>query len=316
MRILVVTPAPRGSRKGNRVTAERWARLLRELGHRVTVLDRYDDEPADLLLALHARRSAAAVTRFAARHPDRHVVVALTGTDIYSDGKIDRIARRTLERASRLVALQPLALRRLEPRWRRKTRVILQSLPAPARRLPPRRGVFEIVVLGHLRAVKDPFLAARAIRSLPDTSRIRLLQIGAALSDSMANRARTEMQRNPRYQWLGELPRARALALLSRSRLAVSTSKHEGGANAVSEAIVCGTPVLATRIDGSVGLLGTRYPGLFPRGDVVELTRLMVRCERDPAFLGRLAAACRLLAPQFRPLRELKAWRELLLELE
>lgn len=315
MRILIVTPAPRGSLKGNRVTAQRWARLLRGLGHRASVLDRYQGEPADLLVALHAAKSSGAVSRFARLHPGRPIVVALTGTDIYGSRELSPRARSSLERATRLIALQPLARRRLEPRWRRKTRVILQSLAAPQRRVRPREGVFEVVVLGHLRGVKDPFLAARAARLLPPDSRIQILHAGAALNRAMARRARVEMQRNPRYRWLGELPRPRALALLARARLALSTSRHEGGANAVSEAIVCGTPVLATRIDGSVGLLGARYPGLFAPGDARALARLLSRAEREPSFLRRLAADCRRLAPDFDPAVEREAWRALLAEL-
>ena len=69
MDITLVTPAAQGTRSGNRTTAARWARLLRELGHRVRVALAYEDEAADLLIALHAWRSAAPVSRFRERHP-------------------------------------------------------------------------------------------------------------------------------------------------------------------------------------------------------------------------------------------------------
>jgi len=38
----MVTPAPPGSRHGNRTTACRWARILRRLGHPVTVRQEWD----------------------------------------------------------------------------------------------------------------------------------------------------------------------------------------------------------------------------------------------------------------------------------
>ena len=83
MKISLITPAAKHIRAGNRTTAVRWARILRRLGHRVDVATAYADENADLMVALHAWRSADAVARFRELHPDRPLVVALTGTDIY-----------------------------------------------------------------------------------------------------------------------------------------------------------------------------------------------------------------------------------------
>ena len=74
MNIILVTPAPPGSRKGNRVTALRWGRLLRQLGHHVRVRQEYRGERCDLLIALHARRSFAAVDAFSRAQPQRPIV--------------------------------------------------------------------------------------------------------------------------------------------------------------------------------------------------------------------------------------------------
>ena len=92
----------------------------------------------------------------------------------------------------------------------------------------------------------------------------------AALNDSDALQglfldatARRLMARDWRYLWVGERPRGQARRLLARSRLLVLSSRMEGGANVVSEALVEHVPVLASRIPGSVGLLGARYPGFL-----------------------------------------------------
>ena len=85
-------PAPPGSLYGNRVTALRWAGILRSLGHRVIITGDYQDERCDLLIALHARKSAGAASRFRARHAVSPLVVALTGTDVYHDLARYRVA--------------------------------------------------------------------------------------------------------------------------------------------------------------------------------------------------------------------------------
>ncbi|MBX9679836.1 MAG: TIGR04348 family glycosyltransferase [Gemmataceae bacterium] len=313
MRIFMACPAPPRSRRGNRVTAARWADLLRQLGHDVHIGQEYDDSPADLVVALHARKSAAAVAAFREAHPDRPIIMCLTGTDIYSDlpaGNADAI--RSLDSADRIVALQHLAMDGLRPAWRRKARTILQSAEPLAN--PPAKSsrAFEVCVIGHLREEKDSFRAAFALRHIPAESRIRIRHAGGAYAATWADEARALTDNEPRYRWLGELPGGEARQVLARSRLMVISSRLEGGANVVSEAIVLGTPILASRIPGNVGLLGENYPGYFTVEDEKALAELMLRAEREPSFYRRLENACDALQPLFRPDRELDAWAKLL----
>ncbi len=317
MRVGIVTPAPPRSRYGNRVTALRWARILQALGHNVRITRVYRGEPYDLMLALHARRSHAAIRSFHRKYPDRPLIVALTGTDLYRDLPKSRRAQRSLEMAARIIALQPKALEELRPDLREKTRVIYQSVAKARKALRQHRtsaGVFQVCVIGHLRAVKDPFRLALAARALPQSSRIRVAQAGGAMNAAMAARARAEMKINPRYRWLNEISRPGVRRLLAQSRICVLSSKLEGGANILSEAIVAGVPVLASRVPGNTGLLGQTYPGYFQAGDTRGLTRLLIRAETDGPFLSRLRTHCRKRAPVFQPAREKAAWRAVLRE--
>lgn len=316
MRIEIVTPAPPGSHHGNRVTAQRWAEVLTDLGHRTAVTTEWSGEPVDTLIALHALRSAAAVRAFTAAHPDRPVVVALTGTDLYRDLAGSAKAQQTIESADALVVLQGLAGNAVPASLRDRAHVIHQSVvvsPAPDDAAPDDvPDGFEVLLLAHLRAVKDPFLVAEATRLLPGGSRVRVTHLGAALDPGTGERARTEAAANPRYRWLGDVPREQALHRLVTSRLLVLTSRLEGGANAVSEALAASVPVLSTRVDGSVGLLGDDYPGYVEVGDAAGLARLLERAEADPAFLAALTARVRARRGLVDPQRERRGWAELL----
>ncbi len=311
-RICIVTPAPLRSRHGNRLTALRWARLLRELGHSVVVAQSYENQRCDVLVALHARRSAASIERFGQRRPRAPLVVALTGTDVYADRHDDDLISRSLELATACVVLQPLALDQLPERVRAKTTVIHQSASAPPSTGPGRGPGFTAVVLAHLREVKDPKLAAEAVRLLPSRSAVRVVHLGAALDDGMEEWARAETSRNPRYEWRGDVPRWRAMRVLARSRVMVLTSKAEGGANAVSEALAGRVPVLSSRVDGSVGILGDDYPGYFETGQADQLATLLQRVEVDAGFYDLLRRKCDALRPLVSPDRERRAWAELL----
>ena len=290
-------------------------RILRELGHDVHVAHQYDGMAADLMIALHAWRSSDSIRDFRERYPDRPLIVALSGTDIYE--YIDRDPTPTLYSlacADRLIALQELARRRVPARFRQKVRIVHQSA---SRLRPLRRAVtrsFDIAVIGHLRHVKDPFRAAKAARRLPTTSRIRIVHLGATETPQWTAMAKAEMKVNPRYVWRGDRPHAEVRRLLARARAMVLSSLSEGGANVISEAVAAGVPVLASRIDGSVGLLGQDYPGYFPVGDTVALARLLHRIETSPDFLAHLHRAIARRAYLFRPAHEKATWKKLIRE--
>ncbi|MFC6790253.1 selenoneine biosynthesis selenosugar synthase SenB [Methylobacterium komagatae] len=315
MRIAIATPIAATRRTGNRATATRWAGFLGDLGHEA-LINPPSSWDADALIALHAWRSAEAVAQFRATYPNRPVVVVLTGTDLYHFLESEPEATlRGLDLADRLVGLHDEVARALPKRFHTKLRVIHQSARGRAARETPDPEVFEVLVVGHLRPEKDPFRTARAARHLRRDSRIRVLHLGGAHEPTWAETARREMQENPRYVWLGDCPPSRVRRLMARARLMALSSLMEGGANVISEAVVSGLPVLASRIDGSVGLLGPDYPGYFPPSDTNALARLLARAEDEPAFLGRLAAACAEREPLFHPERERAKLGELLAEL-
>lgn len=311
-KVVIVTPAPPGSRAGNRRTATRWARILRGLGCRVRVVTRWDGEDCDLLVALHARRSHAALRDFRACHPGRPALLALTGTDIYRDIRQDTEAAMSLDLATALIVLQEEALEELMPRQRSKARVIHQSVATRLTPSPPARK-FRICVLGHLREEKDPFCTARALRSLPG-GRIEVVQAGKSLATEMTREAKRRMREDARYRWIGELPHWASLRLLSRSHLMVISSRLEGGAHVVSEAIALGVPIIASDIPGNRGLLGQDYPACFPVGDHARLAELLQQAFDDRRFLRRLAITVRRRRHLVDPERERRAWRKLMAE--
>lgn len=314
MNIVLITPARAYTRHGNRNTALRWAGMLRELGHKVRVQVEWDGKPADAMIALHARRSHHAIADYAARHPGRPLIVVLTGTDLYRDIDSDRDARHSLRLATRLVTLHGLVDGRLR-RERGKMRVVVQSARA-APRVPPLSSCFEVLVSGHLREEKDPLRAAHALPHLPADSRIRVTHIGRALDPALGAAAAGIMATTPRYRWLGDRPHGQALRLMRRARVMVISSKMEGGANVVCEALAAGTPVIASRIPGNVGMLGKDYAGYFPCGDERALAKLMWKAESDADYYALLKRQCAARKSLVSPRNERAALKRLLDECE
>jgi putative glycosyltransferase (TIGR04348 family) len=316
MRIRLITPAPPRSRAGNRATAARWAAILRRLGHRVDVSVDYAGERADLMVALHAWRSADAIARFADLHAGRPLVVALTGTDAYRFiGSHPEATLRSIALADRLVGLHDLIAETVPAEQRAKVRVIYQSARPIARRAPV-KGAFRVCVAGHLREEKDPLRPAYAVRDLPAGSRLRVEHYGSAHTPEWAALAGAEMAANPRYRWHGEIAHGRLRRVYASSHVLALPSRMEGGANVISEAVVAGLPVVASRIDGSVGLLGGEYPGYYAVEDTVALRALLLRAESDPAFYADLEARCAARRSLFTPEREQAGWASLLHELD
>ena len=303
--IAIVSPAAASDNNGNWQTASRWARSLCK-AYRVQVAGNWpilDQPEPDLLIALHARRSAGALAAFCKQYPAKPSILVLTGTDLYRDIDTSPEARASLEHASALVVLQEAGLERLPPSLRAKARVIYQSAPALLPAPGGNRRHLDICMIGHLRPEKDPqtFMHAAQLVTHP---RLRLLHIGGALDPALAEAASNTEQATERYRWLGPMTRAVTRQRLKRCAAMVIASHMEGGANVIIEAVTSGVPVLASNIDGNRGMLGSDYAGYFPPGDAAALALLLDRITSDPAFDALLRRQCAARAPLFAPATE------------
>ena len=310
-RILIVSPASARDNNGNWQSASRWARFLRP-GYRVAIASGWSagDAVPDLLIALHARRSAQALAAFRAAHPQRPTLLVLTGTDVYRDIDHDAAARASLDLAHVIVVLQADAVTRLPAGVQAKASVIHQSAPPLTPCAGPARRVREICMIGHLRPEKDPLTFMRAA-DLIGASNLLLTHIGGVLDPTLGQAAEAAARANPRYRWLGAQPRARTRQLLKRSHAMAITSTMEGGANVIIEAVTCGVPVLASHIGGNIGMLGHDYAGYFAPGDAAALARLAERSVHDAGFHALLKRQCAARAPLFAPSAEQALLRDM-----
>jgi putative glycosyltransferase (TIGR04348 family) len=301
-RLFIATPAGAGLRNGNRHTALRWAALLRAGGHKVNVAVQWQGDKCDALMALHARRSHDSIARYRQERGNAPLIVTLTGTDLYRDLPDSPEARTSLELADRLIVLQEAALDALAPPLRAKTRVVYQSADPRLTHRPPAKP-FRIAVVAHLRAEKDPMRAAAALARLPEEN-IELVQIGEALDERFAREAKDWADREPRYRWLGGLAHQPTLAWMAKSHVLVVSSVMEGGANVIAEAARIGTPVIASRMPGNIGMLGERYPGYYPVADDAALAELIGRAKNDAKFYRQLQSTLRARRKLFAPAAE------------
>jgi putative glycosyltransferase (TIGR04348 family) len=312
-RVVIVSPALADANNGNWQTARRWQRLLAP--HHVRIVRQWPgNDPAahaqarqdEVMLALHARRSAEAVQAWYTQHGQRGLGLALTGTDLYRDIAHDPQAQRSLALAQSLVVLQGLGPKSLPHQHQEKTRVIYQS-SSTRQTLPKTTRHLRIVMVGHLREEKDPRTLMAAARLLSPASGILIDHIGAALDPSLGQAAQATQAQCPHYRWLGALSHRQTLQRIQRAHLLVHTSRLEGGAHVLMEAICSGTPVLASRIDGNVGLLGEHYDGLFEPGNSQALANGMLACrapQTGHALMAHLRHQCALRAPLFEPQAE------------
>jgi len=325
--IVIVTPALADANNGNWQTARRWARML-ATEYPVSLLAEWPGPVSQggsvqgqapqgatrpglasqtpvpsLMIALHARRSAASIERWKKACPDAPLLVALTGTDLYRDIDTDPHAQRSLEWADGLIVLNTLGARRLAPRLQSKVTVVLQSCSA-RKPWPLARRHLRVLMVGHLRSEKAPETFFEAARLLADRPDIRLEHIGGALDDSLGAQARQLMRECPNYQWLGALPHAEVRRRIQQAGLLVHPSRMEGGAHVVIEAMRSATAVLASGIDGNVGLLGEAYEGYFPVGNAQALASLITSAREVPGMLEGLRKQVLMRADQFAPEHE------------
>lgn len=312
--LVLVTPALAQANNGNWQTAQRWARLL--AGHyAVRLAPDWAGGDEAIMVALHARRSADAIAAWRAAHPRRPLVVVLTGTDLYRDLAHDEHAQRSVAWADRLVVLNELGGQALPAGLRHKAVVVLQSTPARAT-LPKTRRHMRALMVGHLREEKSPETFFGAAQLLADRPDILLDHVGRALDLALGAQAQALAARLPAYRWLGDQAHGATRRRIQAAHVLVHASRMEGGAHVVIEAITSGTPVIASRIDGNLGLLGQDYAGCFAPGDAVGLAALLRQARDDPAMLPALSAQCAARAAMFSPAGERAALLALLAPLQ
>ncbi len=307
---MIVTPALAAANNGNWHTARRWAGML-SAAYRVRLATGWAQGDEALMIALHARRSADAVARWRAARPAAPLVLVLTGTDLYRDIAVDASAQASLQAADRLVVLNELGAAALPAALRSKACVVLQSC---ASRRPAEKTSRHLraLMVGHLRDEKSPQTVFEAARRLWARRDILIDHVGAALDPALGTLADATMRQCPTYRWLGPLPPAATRRRIQAAHVLVHPSRIEGGAHVVIEAVRSGTPVLASRIDGNVGLLGEGYDGYFPPGDAARMAILLERLRAAPAMLTHLQAQCRVREPLFDPAREAACLHEML----
>ena len=292
------------------MTALRWQGFLEELGYSVDVTESWFRGDTGLLIALHAYRSHQSIVEFKKQYPSRPLVLILTGTDLYRDIKNHSEVIQSMEMADQLVVLQSAAVDSVPAHLRHKVQVIYQSVAMDIRDSAAKED-FLVSVIGHLREEKDPFCVVRSLALLPTDSKITVTHLGQAMSPQMQDQATKFSAAIDRYQWIGEVSHADALRVLSQSRLMVISSRMEGGAHVVSEAIALGIPVIASDIPGNRGLLGEDYPAYYPVGDEAALATLLYRAEKMPTFYASLQKHIILRRELIRPAREKQSIQEL-----
>ena len=321
--VVIVSPALADANNGNWQTARRWQQMLAP-DHRTRIVRAWPDAQASdrdaVLIALHARRSAGSVAAWAAARPGRGLVVVLTGTDLYRDIQSDALAQQSLALAQRLVVLQEQGPNELPASLRGKVRVIFQS--SPARQSLPKTGQhLRAVMVGHLREEKSPRTLMEVASLLRGDAGILIDHIGAALDPLLGKAAMATAASCPNYRWLGGLPHEAVRRRIQRAHVLVHTSRMEGGAHVIMEAVTSGTPVLASRVAGNVGMLGEDYAGYFPHGDATALADLLRRCATradgagagtPSAYLRQLTAQCTRRAALFDPACEQRSLHQLI----
>ena len=331
IQVVIATPALADANNGNWQTARRWQALLSRR-HDARIVREWPDEKArihpahdQVLLALHARRSAPSVAAWAEQRASRGLGVVLTGTDLYRDIVSDASARHSLALARALVVLQERAIDSVPAAHQAKARVIFQST-GTRQTLAKTHRHLRVVAVGHLRDEKDPLTLMRAAEALRGENGIFIDHLGAALDPALGDAARRTEASGAPYRWLGARAHSDALRRIQRAHLLVHMSRMEGGAHVVMEAVCSGTPVIASRIDGNVGMLGADYAGYFAPGDPQALAALLRRCRddltgpgekagSDIGLMATLASQCAARAELFSPQREQAALEQLVMDL-
>lgn len=310
--VLIHSPYPRQRSQGNAVSVRRMAAMLASGGLAVAVHERGDAPVrAKCLIALNARKSAAEIFDFHRRQPECPVVALLTGTDVNHPDMLDAgsATRGALGLCDAIVSLHDGFSHRIPESLLEKTTVIHPSVVLPPGACHRPEEPWSVVVAGNFRAEKNPALMLEAVRRMSDTG-VHFHAFGLG-GDYQAELEQTAAA-YPRFHFHGVREHGEVLEKMQTSRVLLNTSTEEGGANAICEAIAIGLPVIATRIAGNTGMLGSGYEGLFPSENAGALVEILRRAEADPHCYRTLKSQVAARSPLFNHEREADQWLDLI----
>ena len=309
--VLIHSPYPRQKSQGNAVTAERMKRLLQSGGLNVAIHERGDNRiEAKCLIALNARKSAGEIFDFHQRWPDRKIIALLTGTDVnhpeMEQSGSDTL--RALAQSDAIVSLHDGFSHRIPADLLKKTKVIYPSVQFSDAAEHCPFEPWKVVIAGNFRDEKNPNLMIEAVAKLA-TSEIHFHAYGAGseYQDKLEQAAETY----PKFHFHGVQERDVVLAAMQSARVLLNTSTEEGGANAICEAVMIGLPVIASRIDGNLGMLGDGYGGFFTSEETDGLAGILTRAESDAGFYNSLKQQVSTRAELFSYDREMAEWTKL-----
>ncbi|MEO1857586.1 MAG: glycosyltransferase [Rubritalea sp.] len=312
MHILISSAYPLSSPKGNSITAKRIESLLTQTGNTAQAINTDMPPTADAMISLHATKTLASSKSFKVNSPNGKLIVYLTGTDLYREQTNNNPEFfEALSLADALVVGQRASLASIPTEFLKKSHFIPASvlLPPVDKVSPPPHP--SLALIGHLRPVKNPFLMNQALEKLADI-KLEAFTLGAALEPSMLSEVQCWQQSNPRFNWLNDVTYSKTLSWIEQVDFTLNTSHSEGGSNAVAESIALGTPVLASKIEGNVGMLGDDYLGYFEPDNVSALAALIRRSITDHSFHSKLLQQIADLQQNFLPAKETAGWLKLL----
>lgn len=315
MNFLILFPDNKKAVTGNFCSALQYERILESLGNNVELINKYDNQEAEVLIAINADKNNSDIRKFHTDNPKSKIILILSGTDIYpfpSNRAID-----SMEISNVLVLLQSQAFNQVPEKYRKKSSVIHQSierLKLDSQALKS-DSEFKVVLISNIRPVKDPLIAPRACQMIPASSKLKITHVGYCLDSKFEDLLFKESKNNDRYEWIGGRSVLETRTILSQSDLLLITSQHEGAGRVVGEAVQLEVPIISTNNDGVMGVLGEEYEGYYPVGDVEALTALLIKAEKDKSFLEHLNLQCKNKKTLFSVEEETKSWSDIINDL-
>ncbi len=150
-----------------------------------------------------------------------------------------------------------------------------------------------VLMVGIIRSVKRHEVALEAVaRALPEIPNLRLLLVGDGPRSEAMQQLAEQLGIAGQVRFLGH--RDDIPDLLEAADAFLLTSRSEGVPQAVTQALGCGLPVVATRVGGVPELIIQEHTGLLAEAeDVAGIAAALTRLSQDPALAARLGAAGR-----------------------